>query len=168
MMSTEPETSEEVPLILDNIGFLIGKTEHIKDRLLEKYLAYPALEEELTSSQAKVLFQIHKFQSYRPSDIGKMLNVDKSNITRMVERLEKKDLIERHPDPEDRRSFLLYLTDKGRATVNRAMPLAVNALAELEQALTDEEKAQLRHCLRKIVTAAIDEQCLAQLLKGTK
>lgn len=167
-MSTNADGTENVPLILDNIGFLLGKTGHIKDRLLDKHLAYPALAEELTSSQAKVLFQIYKFQSYRPSDIGKMLNVDKSNITRMVERLEKKELIERQPDPEDRRSFLLYLTDKGRAIVNQAMPLAMNALDELEQALNEEEKAQLRHCLRKILMASMGEECLAQLLKGTK
>ena len=167
-MSTTPEQPECFPLILDNIGFLLAKSCHIKDRLLDQHLAYPALSEELTSTQAKVLFQIYKFQSYRPSDIGKMLNVDKSSITRMVDRLEKKDLIKRQPDPEDRRSFLLYLTDKGRALVAEAMPLAMNALDELEQALNEEEKAQLRHCLKKIVTSYMGEECLAQLLKGTK
>ncbi|WP_417760828.1 MarR family winged helix-turn-helix transcriptional regulator [Shewanella sp.] len=167
-MSNLSEKSELFPLLLDNLGFLIGRTGHIKDRLLERYMAYPALAEEITATQAKVLFQIYKFQSYRPSDIGKMLNVDKSNITRMVERLEKKDLIQRQPDPEDRRSFLLYLTDKGRALVEQAVPLAMNALAELEQVLNEEEQAQLRHCLRKIVTAHSGAECPTHLVKGTK
>ena len=167
-MSTNENAPNPLLLLFDNLGFLIGQTNHIKDRLLEQHLASAMLEEEITATQAKVLFQIYKFQSYRPSDIGKMLNVDKSSITRMVERLEKKALLERKPDPEDRRSCLLYLTDKGRAMVSQSLPLALNALNELEQALSDEEKAQLRHCLQKIIQSSLDEQCLAHLLRGTQ
>ena len=165
---TDDEKDEFFPYILDNIGFLLGKTDQLKDRLLDQYLASPEMIEELTATQAKVLFQIKKFENYRPSDIGKMLNVDKSSITRMIDRLEKKGLIKRLPDPDDRRSFLLDLTEKGRLTVEHGMPLAMSALDELEQALTVEEKQQLRHCLRKIVMSSIDDVCLQQLKRGTK
>lgn len=147
---------------LENIGFLLGKSCHVKDTLLEQHL----LPEDITSSQAKVLFQIYHLKIDRPSQIGKSLNVDNSAITRMVDRLEKKSLIERHFDPDDRRSVLIKLTDLGVETVKRAIPLASNAIDELTKALNTEEVEQLRHCLQKIVMSSIPQSCQDNDLKG--
>lgn len=145
-------------ITIENIGFLLGKSSAIKDRLLEKHLLNANLEEEITGCQAKVLFQIYKFESYRHAEIGKMLNVDKSNITRMVDRLEKKDLLQRKVDPDDRRSSLLFLTAKGKALVQQCLPLAEQAFTELEQGLTETEKVQLHSILKKIITSSLNEQ----------
>lgn len=152
--------------ILDNIGFLLGTTCQIKDRLLEQQLTSADLCEEITSTQAKVLFQVYKFQNYRPSDIGKILNVDNSTITRMVDRLEKKGLIQRIADPKDRRSFLLDLTEKGLLVVQQALPLGKNAMDQLLQSLSKEEEQQLRLYLKKIIVSVAGDSCLQRILKA--
>jgi len=157
---------QENLLILDNIGFLLGTSCQIKDRLLEQHLASADHAEKITGTQAKVLFQIYQFQRYRPSDIGKILNVDNSAITRMVDRLEKKNLIKRVPDPNDRRSFFLDLTEQGLTVVQQSVPLARNAIDELLQPLNEEEKEQFRSYMKKIVTVAISDTCLQRLFKG--
>ena len=149
--------------IIENLGFLLGKSCHIKDRLLDQYL----LPEDITSTQGKVLFQIYHLRFNRPSHIGKSLNVDNSAITRMLDRLEKKELIRRLPDPEDRRSIVITLTDTGVDVVERALPLAAQAIDELTQALTAEEIEQLRHCLQKIITSALPENYQDTYLKGS-
>ncbi|MEL0638281.1 MarR family transcriptional regulator [Marinomonas sp. TI.3.20] len=140
--------------LLTNLGFLLGKSAQIKDRFLDQYLAV----EEITSSQVKVLFTLFFNKNQRSSDIGKALNVDSSAITRMLDRLEKKDLIKRMVDPNDRRSTLIELTDKGKTVASRAIPLANNAIDKLTECLSAKEKQNLQHCLSKIVDAFLSDE----------
>ncbi|SDG85245.1 DNA-binding transcriptional regulator, MarR family [Vibrio xiamenensis] len=156
-------SNEQRLFVLENLGFLLGKSCHIKDRLLDQHL----MPEDITSTQAKVLFQIYHFRFDRPSQIGKSLNVDNSAITRMLDRLEKKGLLLRVPDPSDRRSIVIQLTESGVDVVKRSLPLARSAIDELTQALSEEEIEQLRHCLKKIVTSAITDSCREKFLKGS-
>ena len=137
----------------DNIGFLLGHSSQLKDRLLDQHLM--ALD--ITATQAKVLFHLYRCNINRPCDVGKALNVDNSAVTRMLDRLEKKSLIQRVPDPEDRRAIKIELTDKGLDVIGDATPLALCAIEELTQALTVEEIQQLRHCLQKILAPTMTE-----------
>ena len=149
-MSKQKLSLHENLNLAENVSFLLGNTNLLKDRLLDQHLA----EEDITAAQAKALFKMHFFNINRPSDICKSLGVDGGAVTRMLDRLEKKELITRSPDPSDRRSLLIAVTDKGREVIDRAMPLAVNAQKELVSALTDDEIQQLKQILRKILVAA--------------
>jgi len=149
-MSKQNKTPSEILNLAENVSFLLGNTNLLKDRLLDQHLA----EEDITAAQAKALFKMHFFNINRPSDICKSLGVDGSAVTRMLDRLEKKELIARSPDPNDRRSLLIEVTDKGRDVIDRAVPLAVNAREELVSALSEDEIQQLKQILRKILVAA--------------
>ncbi len=144
--------------IFENLGFLLTKAGQIKDRILDAHL----MPEDITSTQCKVLFKISLFDCDRPSLIGKSLNVDNSAITRTLDRLAKKDLIQRLPDPNDRRSIRVALTKKGDEVVQRALPLAMNSLDELTQSLTKEELDQLHHCLKKIVLSGCKDKLIEE------
>ncbi|SJN57375.1 Multiple antibiotic resistance protein MarR [Vibrio ruber DSM 16370] len=150
--------------IFENLGFLLTKAVQIKDRILDAHL----MPEDITSTQCKVLFKIYHFDCDRPSLIGKSLNVDNSAITRTLDRLEKKQLIQRLPDPNDRRSIRLALTPKGVEVVKRATPLAMNSLDELTQALNKAEFDQLRHCLKKIVLSNTPANCKDKFIEGAE
>lgn len=149
-MSKQNKSPCEILNLAENVSFLLGNTNLLKDRLLDQHLA----EEDITAAQAKALFKMHFFNINRPSDICKSLGVDGGAVTRMLDRLEKKGLITRSPDPSDRRSLLIAVTDKGRDAIERAMPLAANAQKELVSALTEDEIQQLKQTLRKILVAA--------------
>jgi MarR family multiple antibiotic resistance transcriptional regulator len=149
-MSKQNTPPYEILNLAENVSFLLGNTNLLKDRLLDQHLAA----EDITAAQAKALFKMHFFNINRPSDICKSLGVDGGAITRMLDRLEKKALITRSPDPNDRRSLLIAVTDKGREVIDRALPLAVNSQKELVSALTDDEIQQLKIMLRKILVAA--------------
>jgi DNA-binding MarR family transcriptional regulator len=55
----------------------------------------------------------------RPSDIAHALNLHQSQVTRTVQALEQEDLVVVAADPADRRSWLIAVTDGGRAEIDR-------------------------------------------------
>lgn len=152
--------------LYDNIGFLIGKTAQIKDRLIDKYLVDAG--EDITSTQVKVLGHLYFVNTNRPSEIGSYLGIDNSAITRMVDRLEKKMLIKRIPDPNDRRSILIELTERGKDVTKRIIPLGLSAIEELTRNLTPEETQQFKHCLMKILDDLMPEECRRHYLKESE
>lgn len=148
-MTNQLRNPDEAKGLAENIGFLLGHASLLKDRILDRHLA----QEDITASQAKVLFYIYMFDISRPCEMVKTLGVDGSAVTRMLDRLEKKDLIAREIDPSDRRSQRVVLTEKGEATIKKARPLALVGLDELTSSLTDTEVSQLKSALKKILSA---------------
>lgn len=79
--------------------------------------------------------------------LGAMLGLDKTTLMSELDKLERAGLIQRVPDPNDRRVRTPVITDKGRALQKEAG----DALAEVERAVrgrfTHEEMAVLRRAL---------------------
>ncbi len=77
--------------------------------------------------------------------------VENSTTTRTLDKLEKLGLVERRDDPQSRRNYRIYLTERGKALRDNvaAIPLAINA--ELLTTLNDDEQTQLIHLLQKVV-----------------
>ena len=88
-------------------------------------------------------------------ELGERLVVTKSNVTGLVDRLERQGLVARG-EHHDRRATLVRLTDAGAELLERALPRHAELLAELTGCLTDREKrtlirlhAKLRRELRR-------------------
>ena len=71
-MSKQNNSSFEIINLAENVSFLLGNTNLLKDRLLDLHLA----EEDITAAQAKGLFKMHFFNINRPSDICKSLGFE--------------------------------------------------------------------------------------------
>jgi MarR family transcriptional regulator, organic hydroperoxide resistance regulator len=67
----------------------------------------------LSKNQPMVIKIIGMEGEIMPSTIGKYTGMEKSSLTRMVDDLEKKGIVFRKTDPEDRRKVLVSLTDRG-------------------------------------------------------
>ena len=80
------------------------------------------------------------------------LGLDASNFTGLVDRLEAKGLVERRPDPEDRRVKLVALTGEGHALQARLETLLM-AAPPLVAGLEPHEVATLRDLLRRALAA---------------
>ena len=57
-----------------------------------------------------------------PTELCRQLCVSKQNMTGMILRLEKKGMVERRPEPQDRRSFRVVATEEGHRTVQMLEP----------------------------------------------
>src|SRR5687768_14345378 len=96
----------------------------------------------ISPSQLNVLLQLHHNPAGRTqSDLSRALITHRSNITGLVDRLEKRQLLKRTEMPEDRRSWKVQLTAKGKALVNELLP-QYYSLAEGVWGKTSPQQAQ--------------------------
>jgi len=65
--------------------------------------------------QEMVLVELWEQDGLRGGELAARLRVEPPTVTKMLRRLENCGLVERSRDPEDARSFRVYLTDEGRA-----------------------------------------------------
>jgi MarR family 2-MHQ and catechol resistance regulon transcriptional repressor len=85
----------------------------------------------------------------RMGELGRALVVTKSNVTGLVDRLERRGLVERAAAP-DRRATTVRLTRAGRARVDRVVPAHSAAMRDAVAGLTDREKRRLTELLTKL------------------
>ena len=85
-----------------------------------------------------------------PSELAQDMMISTSAMTNRLDRLQKGGLIERQPDPADRRALRIVLTEAGFALADRIVASHVSTEERLVSALSAEERAELRRLLAKI------------------
>lgn len=86
--------------------------------------------------------------------IGSLVRLTSGSITAAVDRLERKGLVERRNDPEDRRARVVYLTDEGTKLISCAFADHELAMERAASGLTPEEREQAAALLKKLGLAA--------------
>ncbi|ERI90305.1 transcriptional regulator, MarR family [Clostridiales bacterium oral taxon 876 str. F0540] len=86
----------------------------------------------------------------KPTKLYNLLMVTSGAMTNRIDTLEKKGLVNRVNDTEDRRTVYVKLTEKGLSLINEAVYEHVSVEEELLKKLTEEEKEILNSILRKI------------------
>ena len=86
----------------------------------------------------------------RMRDLSDMLGIAARTTTTIVDSLEQDGLLARVRHPDDRRAFLVTLTEAGSAHYDQAEATDARALADATGALSAEEREQLRALLGKI------------------
>ncbi len=130
------------------LGKLIGLVNHHKERLLTQYL----MPLDITPAQFKVLATMQFDGMKSPAEISKLLAIDCGSMTRMVERLVKKSLLEKQPNPEDKRGVLLILTPAGEALLYQCIEVIENDVSPLLIGdLSAQEVKQLSGLLERLL-----------------
>ncbi|WP_332691275.1 MarR family winged helix-turn-helix transcriptional regulator [Bosea sp. (in: a-proteobacteria)] len=88
--------------------------------------------------------------SLTPSELAKDMMLSTSAMTNRLDRLEKRGLIVRQADPQDRRSLRIVLTDEGFALIERLVVSHVAAEERLIARLDENERALLKALLAKV------------------
>ena len=83
------------------------------------------------------------------TDIGKWLGVNKANVTRLVDGLERDGLVARSASALDRRTILVSITLTGRTRLDSALPHHVEYVGRLLGPLSDDERVMLIHLLAR-------------------
>jgi DNA-binding MarR family transcriptional regulator len=86
-----------------------------------------------------------------PTELARHRMMTSGGMTAAIDRLERKGLVERVPNPTDRRGSLVRLTDAGRSVVDEAIGGQVVAESRLVSVLDPDEQAQLRALLHKLL-----------------
>jgi DNA-binding MarR family transcriptional regulator len=82
--------------------------------------------------------------------LAERLGVPPSRMVAVVDRLEEARLVERRPDPADRRIRAVHLTPKGRKVLRRAIDVALEFDAQICSRLDENEREQLIDLLHKL------------------
>jgi DNA-binding MarR family transcriptional regulator len=85
--------------------------------------------------------------------IGQAIEVPASRMVAIVDELEQRGLVERRPDPADRRVRALYLTPEGKQTLARGRKIAKQHEDELTRGLAPVDRQRLLDLLQKMVDA---------------
>lgn len=94
-------------------------------------------------------------QRQRMSELAERVVLSRSNLTRLVDRLEDAGLVRRERSDEDRRGAYAVLTDAGKVLRRKMWPVYQAAIRELFEAhLSDEDAGALNAALRRVLDAA--------------
>jgi DNA-binding MarR family transcriptional regulator len=105
---------------------------------------------ELSVPRGRLLMAMHKLGQPKMSELTSALDLNARTITTAVDTLEREGILERRPDPTDRRATRVLLTDAGRAQIVEWQEFQ-QQLAEIAMApLSADERRSLKRVLDKI------------------
>lgn len=93
---------------------------------------------ELTQGEAHVLAQLAGPGALTMNDLHRTFGTKRSTLTSIVDRLEERRLAARAPNPRDRRSIVVTLTDRGRSHADKILA----ARAQLEELVRNRVSAR--------------------------
>lgn len=89
-----------------------------------------------------------------PTELARRQMMTSGGMTAALDRLERRGLVERVPNPNDRRGSLVRLTDEGRDAIEAAVDLQADVERRLVDPLSAKEVDQLVGLLRRLLLAA--------------
>ncbi len=90
--------------------------------------------------------------------IGERVTLDNATLTGIIDRMEKSNYVERRPNPEDRRSMLVFLTPKAREIGPRILVFADELDNTLKKGFTPAEMRSFDRVLKSLADATIKEE----------
>ncbi len=120
----------------DRLIYLISRAQHHLTTYLKKEFEAKGLN--ITPAQTAILFLLKK-EAYTMTELSKTLSIDNSAITGAVDRLEKAGLAKRKKNPNDRRTFLIHITDFGKQQIDKAYVIAKRVNEEIKSGFSDQE-----------------------------
>lgn len=100
--------------------------------------------------QDMVLIELWQSDGLRGGKLACRLGVEPPTVTKMLRRLEDSGLVGRRPDPDDARSFLVYLTEAGRALEGPVLRLWERAEEKTLAGLDATERREFGRLLTKV------------------
>ena len=141
--------SEENSVDFENsIGPWLGKTVKILEYYLQERFNNHSLD--LTKEQMIVLKRLHDTDGLSQNELAFLTLRNKSSLTRLLSKMEKKNYILRKQSKEDKRINQVYLTKVGEETFKRSKPAIKEMIEIMEQNISDSEKIQMIKTLKKI------------------
>jgi DNA-binding MarR family transcriptional regulator len=137
-----------------SLAFLLSQVGiHASRRFAERIAAV-----DLNPPLFRVLNLVAAAEGRSQQAIAAAIEIPPSRMVALVDELEQRGLVERRPDPEDRRVRALFLTAKGKRCLTRGRKIAADHEEELTAGMTAVDRDRLIALLQKIV----DEQTLGK------
>lgn len=104
----------------------------------------------LTSSQFDIIATLGNTEGMSCKELGEKTFITKGTMTGVLDRLELKGLLIRSPVQEDRRLYLIKLTDKGQDLFEQVFPLHLHHMQQYFDHIGEDTVQQLGHVCEKV------------------
>lgn len=131
-----------------NLGYLINRTAWCLKNAMQRAINEQGFE--VTTIHWAILQQLYETDGLAQIELAKILEKDRPNVTRILDVMEKKQLVVRKSDPNDRRKYLIYLTDKGRDMKESIAPISISVREKAFQHISDTDLKKLRSLMIQI------------------
>ena len=129
-------------------SFITGKASTAIARRLQKNFKQAGVE--ITIEQWSVLYHLWKEDGMSQQQLGEATFRDKPSITRLVDNLEKLNLVKRVASKEDRRINMIYLTPEAKEMQEKTMELANQTLNEALVGVTNGQIEIAKEVLQQV------------------
>jgi DNA-binding MarR family transcriptional regulator len=134
-------------LKLDNyIGFILNNA----TRKFSQFTVNFFKEYNITPEQAGIIRRLGEEEGITQKDLAIRMDKDQTNITRLLDQLERKGLVRRDRSKDDRRSSLTYLTDEGKKLNEYIIPAEQEIMNIALRGISEERKALLKEIISEI------------------
>lgn len=131
----------------ESIGYLLKRCYNVLSSDIDQQLA----PYDLTHPQFMILMTLNQHNCSTAAELARESMNDTGATTRMLDRLEAKDIIRRERSTEDRRVINIVLTDLGKLVVEKMPVVAINVLNEHLQHFEPDEITTLTRLLGKLI-----------------
>lgn len=135
------------------IGYIMG----IAYRKITALLQHRLKDYDITTEQWSVLHKIYNSDGLIQKEIADRTGKDKPTITRIIDLLESKGLVRKQAGERDRRSFVVFATERGRELICETLPIERSVNEEIKQMMNAEEYEKLMELLQRIDLRLTDE-----------
>jgi MarR family transcriptional regulator, transcriptional regulator for hemolysin len=108
----------------------------------------------LTPSQWKIILSLSLFDGISQKELADKIYVDGSTLVPIIDKMEEGGLVERKPDPKDRRNNRLFLTKKAGSAVDSIIEIIMQLRKKLYKGMSQGEEEVIRIALQKIIDNA--------------
>lgn len=131
----------------DSIGYLMRQIVALSSAIIDERMAA----HDLTDAQWKPLLMIQQGRCRTAAELSRLVCSDAGAVTRLLDRVEAKGLVQRTRSQEDRRVVNLELTEEGARKAEEVPKVLVEVLNAMLDGFTEAEVAQFKELLQRLL-----------------
>ena len=151
--------SHEIPS--RTLGFVLNDVARLMRKRFEQRARAAALG--LTRAQAAVLAYLARQEGINQAALAQLLELEPITLARLLDRLQAAGLVERRPDPKDRRAHLLYLTAAAYPLLDRIFALAAEVREDALAGVAEADRGRLLDLLIEMKANLITDAAASEV-----
>lgn len=130
----------------DSIGYLVHRT----DVKMTNYFIRRIKPYGITPEQLNIISVLNSQRGTTQKELAETIDKNQTTVVRMIQSMERKGIVKKVFNDQDRRSHELYLTEKGEELKKTILPVVIDAHNFVTSHLSKEEIQQLKWLLNKL------------------
>ncbi len=135
---------------------IIGKSISILYRYGKMFFNDEFKELSIGKGQYMILIYLYHHEGITQDDVAQKLRIDKANVARGVKKLEENGYVARKVDPDDKRAYRLYPTEKAIKVQPQIYDSSIKWMDIITDGISDDEIAQFTKTLTKLTINACE------------